>query len=452
VSGDRDPAELVELARGVLARARPGDQVEVVVHSSSSTTVRVHDGEVESFTAADSAAAGVRVVRDGRVGFAHCGSLEPEVLLATLEEAADNCAFAEPDDANGLVVPDGVPVRERDAWSEAVRSFAVEDKIDLALALERAVVAADPRIRGARTTTWSDGWGASAIVSSEGIVGSDRGASCSVGTQPIAVEDGDTQIGFAHDAGRDPATLDLERVAAEAAERATRLLGAARPPSARMAIVLEPRLTLSLLGIVAGMLAGDVVVRGRSPFADRRGERIASPVLSLVDDPTRPESLGSEEIDGEGLACRPNVLVDDGRLVDFLRDGATGRRTGEGSTASAVRGARSLPGVGAQVLVMTPGTRTLAELVGEVEHGVLVNSFSGLHSGVNPVSGDFSAGADGLMIRGGELAEPVKGLTVASSIQRMLLDLRAVGGELEWLTSGHAMCPVVVDDVSVSGD
>jgi len=443
--------DLIHMAAGLVERGLPGEQVEVLVSRATSTSVKVYDGEVESLTSADSSGAGIRVIRDGRLGFAHCGSLDPSVLADTLVEARDNCAFGEVDEFTGLAVPDGVPVVARDAWSDAVVSNPVEHKIDTALELERRVRGLDPRVTGARSTVFSDGWGESAVVSSTGISGVDRSASCSVATQPLARHDGQTQTGFAHDGGRDPQALDLERVAAEAVDRATRLLGATKPSSGRLTIVLEPRLALTLLGIVSGMLSGDVVVKGRSPFGDRVGEPIASPLLSLTDDPTRPESLGSEEIDGEGLACRRNELIADGVLQGFLRDSYIGRRTGLGSTGSAVRGARSLPGPGAQVLVMEPGERGLDELIGSTELGLFVNSFAGLHSGVNAVSGDFSVGADGLMIRGGALAEPVRELTLASTVQRLLLDISEVGGDLEWLTSGHGAASLVIPDVAVSG-
>ena len=443
--------DLIDLADALVARAEPGEQVEVLVSRATRTTVRVYGGEVESLTSADSSGAGVRVVRDGRLGFAHCGSLDPAVLADTLAEARDNCTFGEPDEFNALAEPDGVPVVARDAWSESVVANPVDRKVEVALELERRVLDIDPRVTGARSTSFGDAWGESAIVSTTGIRGVDRGSSCSVSTQPLAHQDGATQTGFAHDGGRDPGALDLDRVATEAVDRATRLLGATKPPSGRLTIVLEPRLAMTLLGIVSGMLAGDVVVKGRSPFGDRVGELIASPLLSLVDDPSNTESLGSEEIDGEGLACRPNALIADGVLQGFLRDSYTGRRTGLGSTASAVRGTRSLPGVGAQVLVMSPGARPQADLIGSTDLGLFVNSFTGLHSGVNAVSGDFSVGADGLMIRDGALAEPVRELTLASTIQRLLLDIAEVGADLEWLTSGHAAASLVIPDVAVSG-
>ena len=120
--------DLRELARRTLEGAVDGEQVEVLVSRASSTSVRVYDGEVESLTSADSSGAGIRVIRDGRLGFAHCGSLDPDVLAATLVDARDNCAFGAPDEFNGLASPDGVAVVPRDGWSEAVVGAPVDTK------------------------------------------------------------------------------------------------------------------------------------------------------------------------------------------------------------------------------------------------------------------------------------------------------------------------------------
>ena len=261
--------DLVEMARALVERAGPGEQVEVLLSRASSTSVRVYGGEVESLTSADSSGAGIRVIRDGRLGFAHCGSLDPTVLAETLVEARDNAAFGEPDEFNGLAEPDGVAVVERDAWSDLVLAQPTDTKVEMALELERRVMDLDPRVVGARTTAYGDAWGESVIVSTAGVERSDRGASCSIATQPLAREGEETQTGFGHDAGRDPGALDLDRVAAEAVERATRLLGATKPASGRMTILLEPRLALTLLGIVSGMVCADAVQRGRTPFGDR---------------------------------------------------------------------------------------------------------------------------------------------------------------------------------------
>ncbi len=111
----------------------------------------------------------------------------------------------------------------------------------------------------------------------------------------------------------------------------------------------------TILGLAGGTLTGERVLKGRSPFADRLGEAIASPLLTLVDDPTNPASLAADSHDGEGLACRRNLLIVDGVLQQFLHNSYTGRRAGLASTGSAVRGYRSTPGVGCQALLVVPG-------------------------------------------------------------------------------------------------
>lgn len=443
--------DLRRLAADVAALAAPGEQLDVMVGHGRSTSVKVFGGEVESFTSAESYAVGIRVIVGGRQGFASAGSIERDVVAETLADARDNVAFGEIDEFYGLAEPDGVAATEHDHWNEDILAIDAQTKIDTAIRLEREVLARDPRITGVRVAAWSDSAGEVAYAASNGITVFDRGTSCSVGIQALANADGETQTGSAGDAARAFDRLDIDRVVRDAADRATRLLGATKPASGKVAILLEPRLAMTLLGIVADVVDGESVLKGRSPFADRGGEQVASPLLTFADDPTDADSIAATAYDGEGLACRRNVLIHEGVLGGFLHNSYTARRAGTASTGSAIRGSRSLPGVGAQVLVMDPGTRSFDELVGSIDHGLYVSGFSGLHSGVNPVSGDFSVGADGLMIRGGSLAEPVREMTLASTLQRLLLDIVEVGGDREWLSSGDAACSLVIGDVSMSG-
>jgi PmbA protein len=215
--------------------------------------------------------------------------------------------------------------------------------------------------------------------------------------------------------------------------------------------VLDPYVTAQLLGIIGSTLSGEAVLKGRSLFADRLGESVGAAGFTLVDDATNPLAYSSSETDGEGLASRRNVLIDDGVLQRFVHNAYTARRAGTASTANAVRGFASTPGVGCRALSLAPGTKQQAELLADVGEGVLISSVSGLHSGVNPVSGDFSTGAEGLRISGGALAEPLREFTIASTLQKMLAEVAAVGADLEWLPMRSAGVSLVVRDVTVSG-
>jgi PmbA protein len=444
-------SDLLELARGLAQRAEPGEEVEAFVARGTSLSAKAYGGEVEAFTSAETFGVGIRVIRDHRQGFASAGTFDPAVLDDTLAEARDNAGFAEPDEWAGLVDPDGVVPPELDLWRDDLEATPTEAKVDLALELERSVRGGDPRIFGVRTVGYSEGSGEAAVASSRGLAVASRGTSCSLSATALARDGEDTQIGYGLSVGRGYADLDLAEATDDAVVRATRLLGAAQPETAKVTIVLEPRLAGTLLGILGGTLTGERVLKGRSPFADRVGEAIASPLLTLVDDPTDPRSFGADAHDGEGLATRRNELVAEGVLQGFLHDGYTGRRSGTASTGSAVRGSRSTPTPGPQALVMVAGDRPPDALLADVELGLFVQSFTGLHSGVNAVSGDFSVGADGLLIRNGELAEPVREVTLASTLQRLLLGIEAVGDDLEWRPGGTTAATLVIADVAMSG-
>jgi PmbA protein len=230
------------------------------------------------------------------------------------------------------------------------------------------------------------------------------------------------------------------------------LLGATKPPSRRVTVVLDPFVTAQFLGVISSTVDGESVVKGRSLFRDRLGEQVAADIVTLVDDPTNPLAYTATELDGEGLAARRNVLIDGGTLRQFVHSSYSARRAGTTSTGNAIRGGYAgTPGVGCLALQLQPGTRPQAELIAGIDDGLLVQSVVGLHSGVNPVSGDFSTGASGMLITGGEIGAPVRELTIASTLQRMLLDVVEVGGDVDWLPMRAAGVSLVIRDVMMSG-
>ncbi len=448
----RGAEDLAQLTARVAERARPAEQVEAYASRGSDTEVVVYGGEIESLSSATAEGIGIRVVVGNRQGFAYAGSLDADVVDQTLAEARDNASFGTADEHLGLATPDGVAAADLDLWREGLARFPTEAKVDLAIDLERRVKAADPRIRTVESAEYGDALTEAAVATNTGISAGFRRTSCYVSVYALASEGDETQTGAGYSVARSPEDLDVARAADDAVERATRMLGAMKPPSARVAVVLDTRVTTTLLRVLSATLSGEAVLKGRSLFANRVGEEVGVPGLTLVDDPTDPEAYGAAAYDAEGLACRRNVLVEGGLLRGFLYDSYSGRRAGVASTASAVRGGfKTAPGVGSRAVRLEPGARTPEEILAEVGEGLLVQEVTGVHSGVNPISGDFSVGVEGLMIRGGEAAEPVREATVASTLQRMLLDVVAVGSDLEWLPGGSAGASLVVGDVALSG-
>ena len=219
----------------------------------------------------------MRVVVGRREGHAHAGSFDADVVRDLVAEARDNAAFAQDDDRVGLAVPDGVPAVAVDRVDGSVASTSVDDKIALALALEAAVLAADRRIRGVRASVYGDTSSEAVVVSTTGIESHTTGSMASLSTSVLVDDaDGATRTGGAVDAARGPAGLDVDKVASLAVARGLQLLGAVAPSTGRPMVVLEPRFAATVLGLVAGMLSGERVVKGRTPFADRVGDTVAS--------------------------------------------------------------------------------------------------------------------------------------------------------------------------------
>ncbi|MFN3255621.1 MAG: TldD/PmbA family protein [Ilumatobacter sp.] len=446
---------LQAIADRVIEQARPGEQIEAFVSRGGETEVRVYQGEVEHFVSAQSEGIGIRVISDGRTGFAYAGTLDEAAIAEVLADARDNVQFGTVDEYAALAEPDGVSPTEQALWNDALADYPTDEKIARAQDLERLASSHDSRVR-VDEANYADAWGEAAVASTAGIRQSGRENGCYVSVATLADEGegaaAETQTGFGFSVGREPGEFDLERAAREASERATCLLGATKPSSRRVTVVLDPFVTAQFLGVISSTLNGEAVVKGRSLFTDRLGDEVAAASVTLVDDPTNPKAYTSTDVDGEGLAARRNVLIENGVLQQFVHNSYSARRAGTVSTGNATRGGfAGTPGVGCLALSLVPGTRSQAEIVAGIDDGLLVQQMQGLHSGVNPISGDFSTGAAGLLITNGAVGAPVREFTIASTLQRMLLDIVEVGGDIDWLPMRSAGMSLVIDNITMSG-
>jgi PmbA protein len=460
---DRPDRETLELetatARAVEdAMVTGASAAEAYAEESSGREIRVFDGDVESLTDAGQRGVGVRAWIDGRVGYAYGTDLSDDGLgaigKAAVEAArvADPDEFAAPSDADDATV---LPEIEG-LFDERLGEWTTEQKIELAKEVERAARAADSRVTGVETAVYVDERSRVAITTSAGLQGGFEATTCYAYLQAIAAEDGDKQTGLGFGVGRSPATLDSEAIGREGGERAARLLGAKKPGSRTCPVVLDQTVAASFVGFIGSTLCADSVQRGRSPFAGRLGDSIASTALTLTDLGTDPEGLSSSPFDAEGTPRGETPLVAAGELAAYLHDAYTARREGGGtrSTANAERsGYRSPPSVGTSNLIVAPGERTLEDLLAEAADGIYVTDVAGLHSGVNPVSGTFSVGATGLVIREGKLAEPADEFTIASDLESMLSAVAAAGSEARWVPfAGSVKTPaLLIGEMAVAG-
>lgn len=449
-------SDILAQAQGILESAKGAEEVEIYISSGTETEVVAYQGEIEQLSSASSSGIGIRVLRDGpngaKIGTAWAGSLDDDAVRDALADARDNMQFATEDEFLTFARPDGVAPVKQQLTDRSVLSTPTEEKIAMAIELEQRVRKADPRIRQVDSANYSDYIAEAAIASTFGINVSYSRSGAYLSVAAIASQDGDDQSGWGLSVGRAPHELSIEVAAADAVLRSTRMLGAVKPKSTKTTVVFDPRCSATLLSIIGGALSGEAVVLGRSFFAQRLGEVVAANFFTLIDDPTDSRHFAASTYDGEGLACRRNELIKDGVLQKFVYDTVSARRAGTVSTGNAQRGGiAGSPSAGCRALQLTAGTQSQQEILTSVGEGVFVESIAGIHSGVNTISGDFSVGITGRMIRNGQFAEPIREATVTSTLQKMLLDVTNVGDDVEWLPGSAAGQTLAIAGFSLSG-
>lgn len=437
----------------LVAQAVPGEGLEVYGVDGTETQVTAHDRAVESLSSARTRGVGVRVLAQGRIGYAHTSDLTEAALADTLAEARANARAGDPDDANRLADP-AAPTPVDGLYDDAIEATPAEAKVDAVLRLEAAVRDAGGPITGVDTARYGDGWGEAAIASTTGLRASYRRSEAYVLVEALAAHDGTTTSAYGLDLARRPDALDVEAAAHEAVTRATRILGGRKPPSRRLPVVLDPYVTASLLGVIGGALTAQAVQRGRSLFAGRVGEPFGPDHLTLVDDGSRPDGPASAPFDGEGTPTGRTPLIEGGVLRGFLHNLFTAAKDGTASTGNAARaGHRSTPGLAPTNLAIEPGATSPEDLIAGVDDGFYCQQVMGLHSGANPISGELSVGAAGVLIRGGELAEAVREASIATTIPQLLANVAVVGSDLRFLPVGGVAggTTVLVHDVMLAG-
>jgi len=429
---------------------------EAFISVSRSRKAKVQNGALQDLTTSKRGGLGVRVLRAGakgiRTGIATSTDLAAADFRSLFAQAWELSALGDEDPWLRQADPSGtddLPSR----YDANVEGITPEQRIAWAMELETQARRASSKISAVREAAWSDGTGASLLLTQTGVRTPDVGSSCSASIE-LAVADGEERQAAWHWGVARRPDLDLAAIGAEAALKGERKLHPRRLPAGRYPVVLHPEVAVDLLGIVAGMLDAESVLKQRSLFAGKLGDIIASPLLTLIDDGRLAEApgcpaLGTEPWDAEGLPTRRNVLIEGGQLQTYLHTLKTAAEMGMAPTASAGRGLGSQPGATTFNLFPLAGEASPDALYRLAGNGVLITEIMGLHT-VDPVSGDLSVGASGIRIRDGVLAEPVDKLTIAGNLRDFLTRIVARGNDLRWYGSSAGLS-ILLEDMSLGG-
>jgi len=447
--------ELREIAVEVVNRAMNSgaSAAEAVVREGNEFATVVRMGEVETLKESGARIMGVRVFRNQRAASTYSSDLTPAGLEQLVDSALALSRITSEDPAAGL--PDaellGSHSADLDLYHEDVYSLSGEERIDYARRAERSATSADPRIQNSEGGSFDAADGNKVLANSLGFVGQFRRSYCSVSAVPVARdENGAMQRDYWFSVAHSLKLLESpEEVGRIAAQRTLRRLGARKVKTARVPVVFDPLVARSLLDNIADAVNGDSIYRGASFLAGKLGTKVAGENVTVIDDGTMPGGFGTSPFDDEGVPTRRTVVIEKGVLKSYLLNTYTAKKLHLQTTGNASRGLAGTPGIGVGNFFLQPGPVSPEQMIAAIPDGLYVTEFLGF--GVNLVTGDFSRGASGLWIRGGELTYPVEEITVAGNLRGMLNNISEIGSDLEF--RGAVASPTLrIDGLMVAGE
>jgi PmbA protein len=422
---------------------------EIMALDASSLSIGVRGQEVDKFAQAESQGLAIRVLVDGRLGFSYVLGGGDDGLARAVDEARAAAGAADAEQGYSLAGPEALPPAP-EIYDPALARLELPALVDMARAMAAAARAADARVNHVHPAEVSRSLAHLRLRTSRGLDLSQDSTTFSAMANALASADGQSEEGWDFAARRFLADLDVEKVGRTAGEKAAAFLGAGPVADGRYAVILTPQVAADFLELLAASLLGDNLVKGRSLLGKRLGEKIASPLVTIVDDGLKPRGLGSSAFDDEGTPASRKDLVEAGVLKGFVFDRLWGGRAGKASTGNSSRASlKAPPGVGFGNLVLSPGGRSREDLLADMGTGLVIGEIMGGHT-ADPVSGQFSFGAAGHLVEGGRVTRPVKSIALAGQVLELFAAVVGVGTDLTF--QGKTGAPsLLVEGLSVSG-
>jgi len=434
-------------ARAFEAAAAAGiAPAEIMASSSESFSVRVREGALEDYKVSDRFQLTLRGRFGGRIGTAGTQALDEESIGMLIDGVKESAELIETDEQDEILPPDeryGEVVN----YSEEIGKISAEERIALAMEIDRRMHAADARIKpdssvvsaAEETVTLKNSLGMNLSHRSNMIYAY---ASC------LAREGESAATGFRLLWGYDKEAVAPHLVADGCIEDALSKLGAGRMASGAYPVVIRNTAMADLLSTFCGVFSADNAQKGLSLLAGREGQKIAGEAVTLTDDPLMPWGMASAPFDREGAAAYKKNVIEDGMLKTLLHNRKTAKKAGCRTTGNAAGAGRVAPGN----FYIVPGKAPADALLSSMGDGLYVTEVSGLHAGANAVSGDFSLLARGFEIAGGKPVRAVEQITVAGNFYRLLEDITAVGDDLIFDGSPVGSPSVAVKALSIAGE
>ncbi|MFY9482642.1 MAG: TldD/PmbA family protein [Tissierellaceae bacterium] len=430
------------------------DEVEAFLVKNKQLDIEIYKGEIDKYSLAESGGLSFRGSSQGKMGYSYTERLEESALDSLVDEALENSKYIEGSD-DEIIFSGSESYEEINHYDDSLNQVPTQDKINFLINLEKEAYSLDERVFAVNACAYQEFEGERYLVNSKGLDLHDKSNGGAAYIFVVVKDDEDTKTGISYRIFYDFSSLDFKEIAKEAVDRAISMLGASNIKSGNYPIIIENTTFANLLSAFTPIFSSDNVQKGLSLLKGKLGEEIASPLLTIVDDPFLKGGLASRNFDDEGTASTFKTIVDNGKLVSFAYNWKTANREGVASTGHASRSYKGPISIAPTNLYVVNGDLDLDEMMVLADKGLLINNLEGLHSGLNPVSGDFSLSASGYEIKDGKKARPVNQITIAGNLYEVFKNIVAVGNDLKFglPSNGYIGSPsILVKSLAVSGE
>jgi PmbA protein len=431
------------------AQANGFSDVEVYFEKKEVFGCQVHKGEIEQYELAEDGGVSFRGVIDGKMGYAYTEKIDPASISFLLKNATENAGLIDEDVEE--IFAGSSRYEQGNFFSERLNEVTIQERIQFIKDVEREVLAYDPRIVGTDYCMIRSESITKNLANNKGLTLTDQINYMYAHLLAIANNGEETKSAFEFTMTRDFNSLDAKEFAKKVAESALSQLGSKAIPSKEYQILLRNDAAASLLGAFYTNFSAENTQAGLSALKDKLGQQIANQKITIVDDPLLEEGPASRTFDSEGVASQKLILVESGVLQSLLHNQKTAKKDKTETTGHAHKDSyKGAVKVGPSNLYIEPASASFDELVATVDEGVLIANLSGLHSGTNQVSGDFSVAANGFFIKDGKVQYPVNLMTIAGNFYQLLQDVQEVGSDLIFPLSPIGSPSMLVKSLSVT--
>lgn len=445
-----------KLSKEILNRGKDKmDELEVYIQNSREVVIEVFNGEIDKYSVAESGGLSLRGTYNGKMGYSYTEKIDESSIDMLINEAFENSKYIDAEDPEEIF--EGSKSYEiLDLFSEKLSSTPMEEKIELVKNLEKEALSLDKRISSTQVCAYQEFESSRQIINTKGVDLSDKSNGAIIYIAVIAKEGEETKTGMGFRVFSDINEIDYKEIAKEAVEEAVSSLGAKSIKSDDYPVVIRNTVFSSLLQAFSPIFSSENVQKGLSLLKDKIGEAVAVDTLTIIDNPLLENGIASRGFDDEGTGTSCKTIIDKGVLTNYLYNWKTANKDKKESTGNANRNSyKTSLGIAPSNFYVERGSKSFEELVEGIDKGVYITGVAGLHSGLNPVSGDFSLSANGFEIIDGKITRPINQITMAGNFFNLLRDIDEIGSDLKFgpPMSGYFGSPSIkLKNLSISGE